>query len=198
MKITNRLKILFGFVFLLSAVNANAGLIHHFDHSFDGGSVDIALDVFDNAGVYSWEYTVSNNSYDPIPGTTNGFSGFELFLPSPIPEIASIVPNPGSTPPWEIDCCSGNPVEWDIRDSVGLGVMPGSSLVFSFTTGPRAVAINNDGWFHSWENNVQVNIVSTPGMHVPWVPGLEPIPEPSTLALLCVGVLGASLSRRRG
>ena len=44
----------------------------------------IDLNVFDGqpGGRYLWEYTVHNNSYDPQPGMTNGFSGFELFLPS--------------------------------------------------------------------------------------------------------------------
>jgi hypothetical protein len=197
MDVKHVMKFLSGALFLLTAGSANAVLLHHFDHSYDGGSVEIDLDVFDNGGLYSWEYTVTNNSYDPNPGVTNGFSGFELFLPSPIAEIANIVPNPGSSPPWEHNCCSGLPLEWDIRDNVGLGVMPGFSLVFSFTTNPRQVAINNEGWFHSWANGTQVNIVDTIGMHVPLVPGLQPIPEPGTLFLLGLGIAAVGLGRRK-
>jgi len=170
---------------------AQAGLIashfHTYNDGVSGGDVDITLRVFDAqpGGRYLWEYTVANIDFDPNPGTSNGFSGFELFLPSPIPEIADLTA-PSGIPPWEVDCCSGSPVEWDIRNSAGLGVMPGNSGIFSFTTLPRAVAINDNGWFHTWQNDVQTNIVPTIGMHVPWVPGLQPIPEPGTLALLAL------------
>ena len=184
---------------------ANGALIHSFSHTFgfgaDADAVVIDLQVFDAqpGNRYLWEYTVTNNSYDPVPGTSNGFSGFELFLPSPIPEIADVTPNPGSVPPWEINCCSGNPVEWDIRNSDGLGVMPGEAGIFSFTTDPRQVAINDEGWFHTWQFDVQTDIVPTFGMHVPLVPGLTPIPEPGVLSLIALcGVVIAALRIKRG
>jgi hypothetical protein len=187
---------LVGFLLAFGSQPSEGSLIFTFLHTYDGGNIDIALNVFDGqpGGRYLWEYTVTNSGYDPNPGTSNGFSGFELFLPSPIPEIADITA-PGGIPPWEINCCSGNPVEWDIRNSDGNGVMPGFSGIFSFTTDPRAVAINNDGWFHTWQNNGQTNIITTLGMHVPWVPGL--VPEPGTLALVCLGLFLALKRRPR-
>jgi hypothetical protein len=183
---------------------ASAAVIHTSVHTFafggDPSAVVITLNLSDGLpmGRYLWEYTVDNNSYDPNPGTSNGFSGFELFLPTPIPEIADIEPNPTSTPPWEINCCSGNPVEWDIRNSSGLGVMPGESRIFSFTTAPRAVAVNDAGWFHTWQTDVQTDIVPTVGMHVPLVPGLTPIvPEPGTWTMLAGGGAALLLMRWR-
>ena len=175
---------------LLVTSVASAAVIHTSVHTYGFGgdlnAVVITLRVSDAQpmGRYLWEYTVENNSYDPAPGTSNGFSGFELFLPSPIPEIADVTPNPASTPPWEINCCSGNPVEWDIRNSDGMGVLPGESQIFSFTTNPRLVAINDAGWFHTWQNDIQTDIVPTVGMHVPLVPGLNPIPEPGTWSMM--------------
>jgi len=181
---------------------AQAAQIHFFSHTYgflaDPAAVTIDLRVFDGqpGGKYLWEYTVTNNSFSPTVGS-NGFSGFELFLPTPIPEVADVTPNALSVPPWEINCCSGNPIEWDIRNSDGDGILPGDMGVFSFTTDPRAVAINDSGWFHSWVNNGQVDIVPTPGMHVPWVPGLVPLPEPGTLALLGVALAALAFRRRQ-
>lgn len=183
---------------LILGISARASLLHHFDHSytdpFSGGVVEIDLDVFDGqaGGKYLWQYTVTNINFNPNPGVSNGFSGFELFLPSSIPEIGNITaPAPGiGTPGWETNCCSGLPLEWDIRNNDGNGVMPGEIGIFSFTTDPRQVAINDAGWFHTWENNSQTSIVTTIGMHVPLVPGLNPISIPSTILLISIGLIG--------
>jgi hypothetical protein len=62
------------------------------------------------------------------------------------------------------------------------------------------VAINDDGWYHTWVADVQADIVPTPGMHVPWVPGLTRIPDGGN-SLLLFGFGFASLllvwSKRR-
>jgi hypothetical protein len=190
----------------LFASVATPALLDTFTHTYgfggDPSAVVITLRVFDAqpGGRYLWEYTVENNSFDPNPGQSNGFSGFELFLPSVIAEVADVMPGP---PDWDVNCCSGRPIEWDRRNSDGPGIMPGSSGIFSFTTLPRVVAVNNSGWFHSWQSDVQTDIVTTTGMHVPLVPGLEPIvPEPGTMgtvgAVAVLFVLGQRFRRSRG
>jgi hypothetical protein len=132
------------------------------------GSITIRVDVYDNYfgdfTKYWWVYSVTNLSYDPNPGTSNGFSGFETALPMPVPDIADVAtPGPG----WIIDCCSGLPVEYDINQ--GNGVMPGFSGIFSFTTAPRLI-VPSTGWFHTWEFGSQTNIITYPIGDEPEVP----------------------------
>src|SRR5690349_2237219 len=170
--------------------SAFAGLIfsntHHYGFGGKADAVQIVVDVFDNGSSYLWQYTVTNNSFDPNPGVSNGFSGFETALPLAVPDLGNVT-SPG--PKWETDCCSGQPVEWDIRNEDGNGIMPGETGVFSFTSLPR-FRTNSDGWFHSWENNGQTNVTFYAdaaadglGPEVPDV--LRPaIPEPSAVAFL--------------
>jgi len=68
-----------------------------------------------------------------------------------------------------IDCCSGLPVEWDINNSGGLGVLPGQTGIFSFTADPTTIAISS-GYWHSWESDIQVDIINYPTGDEPEVP----------------------------
>ncbi len=142
------------------------GLIFTNTHNY--GSIVIRVDVFDNFGgdftKYWWVYSVTNLTFDPSPGVTNGFSGFETALPSPVPDIANVAtPGPG----WIIDCCSGLPVEYDVPQ--GPGVLPGFSGVFSFTTAPRLI-VPSTGWFHTWAFGGQTDIIYYPVGDEPEVP----------------------------
>lgn len=134
------------------------------------GPLTIRVDVYDNYfgdfSKYWWVYSVTNLSYDPSPTFTNGFSGFETALPSAVPDIADIA-TPG--PAWWINCCSGQPVEYDVSDVNGPGVMPGFSGVFSFTTLPRLI-IPSTGWYHSWLGGGQVDVTYYPAGNEPEVP----------------------------
>ena len=158
----------------------NAGPIfsntHTYGYGADPAAVVIKVEVFNNYlgdfTKYHWVYTVTNNSFDPFPPISNGFSGFELALPAFVPDIADISA-PDGIPPWLINCCSGLPVEWDLTNTLGApvagGTMPGETEVYSFTTSPRLVTLST-GWFHTWYTDSQVAIVNYPSGDGPEVP----------------------------
>lgn len=139
------------------------------------GDILIRVEIYNNYlgdfTKYHWVYRVTNFTYNPAPG--NGFSGFELALPAFVPDIADISA-PDGIPPWVVNCCSGLPVEWDLRYTDGLpvggGTLPGQTEVFSFTTLPRLITLST-GWFHSWDpGNVQFFIVNYPAGNQPECP----------------------------
>ncbi len=146
-----------------------AALIFANSHNYGSCQIDVRVynNYFGDPTKYWWTYIVRNFTFDPNPGTSNGFSGFELSLPVNVPDIADIDP----TAPWLVNCCSGLPVEWDITNSAGLGVMPTQTGTFSFTTSPRLISTSS-GWFHTWQNNGQTDIVNYPPTDAPEVPNV--------------------------
>ncbi len=159
---------------IVREVNRTQATLFSNAHAY--GMVTIKVDVFDNYlgdfSKYHWVYTVTNHTYDPVPGTSNGFSGFELALPVAVPDIGDISA-PDGIGPWLINCCSGLPVEWDLTNTGGAGVaggtMPGQTEVYSFTTLPRLVTFST-GWFHTWQFDVQTDIITYPLGNEPEVP----------------------------
>lgn len=151
------------------------GIIYSNTHNY--GVISIKVDVHDNYlgdfTKYQWVYTVHNFTYDPVPATSNGFSGFELALPQFVPDIANVTA-PDGIPPWLVNCCSGQPVEWDLpnyADNVGGGTMPGQTEVYSFSTLPRLITAST-GWFHTWQFGGQTEITYYPAGDGPEVPDL--------------------------
>ena len=152
-----------------------------------------------HGGEMTFKYHVLNQSYDPIPGTTNGFSGFQIRFPGPVPELHQQT-SPAVGGPWDQNAFSGvSPpfgAEWDVQNSDGPGIMPGQAGDFSFCTAPREDLVVNDppanpsgmgqfGWAHSWMNDGQVFIFNGPNS----VPGQLLIGERcSTGELVCKAV----------
>jgi len=113
----------------------------------------------------SWDYTITNISYNPPGG--NGLSGFTINLPGPetLPGSSGIPVVFGVTSPagWETNCCAGSQagsIEWD--NMTGQGLLPGQSAEFSFRTFPRTVLELDLGqpggflaepgtWAHTWD-----------------------------------------------
>jgi len=198
----------FALVFGTAHANADTDIFdatHSYDWNGNTAAITISVDVDLVGGLYLWQYTVTNNSFS----TGNGFSGFELAMPAAPSDIGNVV-SPNSN--WISDCCSGQPVEWDIPDQVpnaggsstfGPGILVGETGVFSFTTLPRSIT-NSNGWFHTWVNGGQTDITfysSTPGELGPEVPNvlLPPLstPEPSSLIMVSAGLLGIIGAWRR-
>lgn len=149
----------------------------------DWGNIDIKVEVFNNYQgdftKYWWKYSVTNHSYDPLPGSTNGFAGFETALPNNVPDIGDFGA-PDGIPPWEMNMYSGQPVEWDLTNTngapVGGGTMPGETEVYSFTTAPRLVVVS-EGWIHTWWDDIQEFIWYYPIGDGPEVPDVESPPD---------------------
>jgi hypothetical protein len=162
-----------------------------------GGSVQIQVQVLDNlAGnfsKYAWNYMVTNLSYNPTPGTTNGLSGFTLLFPFAIPELADQFAPSG----WILNCCGIAPpggVGWDLPNSSGSGIPVGGSALFGFSTMPRPVkqepgiAPFITSFAYSYNSDLPVNLFTGP-LAVPTVP------EPLTFLLSGTGLALLALKR---
>jgi hypothetical protein len=144
-------------------------------HSFtwvdpdSGGVLEVTENVYELPDHnMMWEYVVDNLSYDPIPGITNGFSGFQILFPGPVPDLYN-QQSPAVGGPWQQNSFSGQfppfGVEWD-APLPGLGIMPGETGVFSFCTFEREdviVQAPDAGWVHTWGWPVPEPIIDADG-----------------------------------
>jgi hypothetical protein len=162
----------------------NGGLVELSAHQFtwtdpdSGGQVVLVEEVFEgcngidptfqpffNPHDMTFVYVVANQSYDPQPGVTNGFSGFQIIFNQPIPELYN-QQSPAVGGPWVQNAFSGQfppfGIEWDVPfGPPNPGIMPGQIGIFSFCTAERLDLIVNDppqnplgqgpnGWAHTW------------------------------------------------
>ena len=121
-----------------------------------GQEVEITENVYKTGDLMKWEYVVYNIDYDPEPGITNGFSGFQIQFPVQVAEVANQMNPGGTTGPWQQNAFSGVAppwgVEWDAPHP-GIGIMPGQTGVFSYTTEERERVVlpaPDAGWAHTW------------------------------------------------
>jgi hypothetical protein len=134
----------------------SGGVVEVVEEVFEGcQGVDPAGAPFFNPHDMTFQYVVANQSFDPIPGITNGFSGFQILFPGPVPELYN-QQSPAVGGPWQQNAFSGQfppfGVEWDVP-LPNLGVMPGEIGVFSYCTFERidvVVEAPDAGWFHTW------------------------------------------------
>ena len=170
-----------------SAAFEEGGLVLLNSHAFtwtdpeSGGSVIITENVYEGCEVdgsfnphdMTWEYVVDNINYDPIPGLTNGFSGFQVIFPGPVDELYNQL-SPAIGGPWEQNAYSGvvSGAEWD-APLPGVGIMPGETGVFSFCANEREDVVTEDNWAHTWGLGIPEPIVDADGTLSPLsgVPG---------------------------
>ncbi len=138
------------------------------------GQVDITENVYEGAyneaGEFiphdmTWEYVVDNISYNPVPGVTNGFSGFQIVFPGAVPELYNQTA-PAIGGPWDMNSYSGIAPPWGVEWDVPLpddGIYPGSSGTFSFATHERVREVNSDGWGHTWGLPIPEPIIDADG-----------------------------------
>jgi hypothetical protein len=164
------------------------------------GVVDIAVTVTDNGLTMDWVYNVTNISYDPAPGASNGLSGFHLVFADAVPELSNVFGPAG----WINNCCGVPPPDgwvWDITNNLGFGIAVGASDLFGFTTGQRGLVVQSGSWMHSWvvppfcREFPRCAEYSAFGQDI-LVPG-QPIPEPSSVTAFSVGLLLVHSAVRR-
>ena len=147
---------------------ASQGTISLVEEVFEGcQGIDPATgQPFFNPHDMTFQYAVLNQTYDPLPGMTNGFSGFQIIFNQAIPELYN-QQSPTVGGPWVQNAFSGAfppfGVEWDVPfGPPNPGIMPGEIGTFSFCTFEREDLVVNvepangglgfgpNGWAHTW------------------------------------------------
>ena len=167
------------------------------------GQIQVKSTVFDQylGDFTKWHfvYEITNLSYDPNPGASNGLSGFNLVFGAPTPSTA----NQSAPLGWVFNCCGTIPpfgAEYDIRNSSGFGIPIGAGADIGFTTaaGVPLSNIHFGSWAHSWVNDSQTstfNLQDIASGLGPIVPG---VPVPAAVWLFGSGLIGLiGIARRK-
>jgi hypothetical protein len=162
------------------------------------GSLTVASRVEDEVAgdpsrwLFAYEIT---GDWDPLPGQTNGGSGFQLFFGNIVDHVADQTAPAG----WELNCCFVFPpfgVGFDLPNDAGFGVGPNGGVLLSFSV-PADIAFTDESqgsFATSYLAGVPEGFVILEDAVTGRGP-IVPVPEPGTLAAVALGL--AALARRR-
>jgi hypothetical protein len=156
------------------------------------GFVTVASSVEEVAGRWLFSYEVTG-TWNPVPGDSNGISGFQLLFGGVVTELADQSAPAG----WSQNCCFSFPpfgVGFDLPSGFGAGPNGGVLFSFSVPAGTAYTDASQASFATSYVDGVPEGFVVLEDDASGLGP-IVPVPEPGSIALVAVGL--AALRGRR-